>query len=178
MAKELTITASNLHLLSSLPSTLQYLNCNNKNLTSLPPLPSTLKYLDCSNNNLTSLPLLPSGLISLYCNNNNLTSLPLLPPGLKRLYCLNNNLTSLPLLPPTLKELYCCSNNLPDWYIFYDIEEIREKQIQERLLLIRKKIASRIIQRAWTRYWYYPSSEGISRYASHMANVDLQSYNT
>ena len=193
MAKKLTITAYNLHLLSSLPTTLEYLNCNsNSNLTSLPDLPPGLTHLSCSNNNLSSLPPLPSGLTSLYCNYNNLSSLPPLPSGLtslycshsdltslpdlpstlEKLYCINNSLTSLPLLPLGLKELYCCGNKLPDWYDTSSIDEIREKQIIERLLLVRKKIASRIIQKVWTKYWYYPNEEGISRYSSYMSRVD------
>ena len=153
MAKILTITASNLHLLSSLPPTLKYLDCSGNNLTSLPDLPSTLEYL--------------------YCGNNNLMSLPSLPLGLKHLFCRDNNLTSLPSLPPGLTHLSCSNNKLPDWYENDSIEGIHNRQIQEKLLLLRKKIASRLIQKIWTRYWYYPNNEGISRYATYMAKKDL-----
>ena len=171
----LDISGNNLTSLLVLPVTLKYLYCNSNNLTSLPDLPSTLTHLSCGNNNLTSLPPLPNTLTHLYCGANNITSLPLLPPKLKILRCGYNNLTTLPLLPSTLTHLYCYNNNLPNWYD-RSIDEIREQQIQEiveKLQLLRKKIACRTIQRVWTRYWYYPNEECISRYSSYMSRVDM-----
>ena len=173
MANKLIITQDNLHLLSSLPTTLEVLDCRKNNLSSLPDLPPRLKVLYCSNNNLTSLPPLPPTLKELYCSHNNLTSLPSLPSTLKYFYCRYNNLTLLPLLPSTLEYFYCSGNKLPDWYYTSTIQEIHNRQIVEKLLLLRKKAASRLIQKAWTRYWYHPNSEGISRYATYMSHLDL-----
>jgi len=103
---------------STLPESLQTLDCSNNNLTSLPSsLPESLQILDCYNNDLTSLPSnLPESLRGLYCSNNKLTSLPsTLPESLQKLWCSGNNLTSLPSsLPESLQILNCSNNDLTE----------------------------------------------------------------
>ena len=159
--------------LPDLPPNLKVLYCHHNNLTSLPPLPDGLEVLWCRDNQITSLPPLPATLIDLDCSDNQITSLPPLPKKLQQLNCSFNQLTTLPFLPYHLQVRITNNNKLPGWYYACTGQEIRTKQIIERLLPIRKKIATRLIQKAWVRYWYYPNSEGISRYSSYMSRVDI-----
>lgn len=108
--------------LSSLPSTLKYMDVSGNVLTSLPPLPASLTYLDCSSNRfdytqtiggITSLPALPQNLEKLNCSNNFIESLPELPSTLIQLNCSYNLIDSLPELPPNL-EFLSTTNNLLD----------------------------------------------------------------
>jgi len=114
----LSCNSNALSSLSTLPSSLTYLDCgSNIGIHSLPSLPSSLITLNCYGDSLTVLPTLPSTLVQIGCSNNQLTSLPSLPAGLIYLSCQSNpSLASLPALPTTLKVInsyYCNLSSLP-----------------------------------------------------------------
>jgi|ERR1700757_3073937 len=125
--------SNKLTTLPTLPTSLNYLKCNNQyydtanytvtTFTSLPTLPNTLTYLDCSGNDISSLPVLPISLTYLNCSSQShsnqngpyypvLSSLPNLPASLTYLNCSFINITALPPLPASLTYLNCSGNNI------------------------------------------------------------------
>ena len=97
--------------LSSIPRTLQVLECKGCNIHNLPPLPYGLKSLKCSNNILNDLPVLPDSILFLDVSDCNLISLPYtLPKNLEELNCSYNYLTYIPFLNDNLKILNCRNN--------------------------------------------------------------------
>jgi len=105
----------------NIPSTVQYLYCNNNRLLSVSLIKNlpNLKVIDCSNNQILNISKVPYGLEELVCKNNYIESLDCLKKCkyIKQLDCSYNKICSLPKLV-NLEVLICCHNNLeflPDY---------------------------------------------------------------
>ncbi len=117
---------NNLTLLpSTLPSTLNTLECYNNKLIYLPTLPANLMYLRAANNAFTNILISGGGkLLTLNLDNNkSMTKLDCSKTGvtnisisgctaLTSLICYKNDIATLPTLPSTLQSLDCSDNRI------------------------------------------------------------------
>ncbi len=108
----LDISHMDLKILPKIPSTVQYLFCNDNKLTSIDTLHRLpLKTLDCSANRIDEIQVLPKSLTELCCRNNKLVDLHATEMciKLKIIDCSHNEIIELPAI--NTLEIIECENN-------------------------------------------------------------------
>lgn len=109
------IQLSNLYLyeIKNIPNNIHSFDIVNCFLKKMDDVPSSLEYMICDNNQLTKLPKLNhTNLIILSFKNNNIYQMPILPDSINELIFNKNQIMNIPHFPKSLKYLECSWNRL------------------------------------------------------------------